>query len=65
MSSPKPSREAKINNGPSLWRDAVSYKPARNAVGHTGLLNPVAKKHLSITYENMKARIRSLLKTMH
>lgn len=54
----------KMNNGPSLWRDAVAYKPVRNAVGHTGLLNQVAKNHLSMTYENIKARIRNLLKTI-
>ncbi|KQZ22089.1 ATP-binding protein [Caulobacter sp. Root1472] len=54
----------KMNVGPSLWRDAVSYKPVRNAVGHTGLLNQVAKNHLSMTYENIKARIRNLLKAM-
>lgn len=45
----------------SLYRDAVRYKPARNAVGHTGLLSQVAKSDLNTTHENMKERIRALL----
>lgn len=45
----------------SLYRDAVRYKPARNAVGHTGLLSQVAKNDLNTTHENMKERIRALL----
>lgn len=49
---------------PSLWRDAIAYKPVRNAVGHTGLLTQVAKNHLGMTYENIKARIRVLLKAV-
>lgn len=55
---------SKLNVGASLWRDALSYKPVRNAVGHTGLLHQNAKVHLSNTYENIKARIRNLLKTV-
>nr|WP_199796967.1 ATP-binding protein [Erythrobacter sp. NAP1] len=47
---------------PSLIKDAVSYKPVRNAVGHTGLLTDNAKTHLSMTFENIKGRIRTLLK---
>lgn len=46
---------------PSLYRDATTYKPVRNAVGHTGLLTSAAKSHLSATYENIKARVRTLL----
>lgn len=46
----------------SLWKDAIAYKPGRNAVGHTGVLSTVAKGHLNITCENMKARVRKLLK---
>ncbi|NEJ74847.1 hypothetical protein GR197_30740 [Rhizobium phaseoli] len=53
---------SKTTNGKqSLWSDAVQYKPARNAVGHTGLLSPVAKTHLNTTHENIKARLRALL----
>ncbi|MBY3558580.1 ATP-binding protein [Rhizobium laguerreae] len=52
----------KTTNGmQSLWSDAVQYKPTRNAVGHTGLLSGVAKTHLNITAENIKARLRTLL----
>lgn len=45
----------------SLWTDAVSYKPVRNVVGHTGLLTKNAKQHLSLTFENIKARVKSLV----
>lgn len=45
----------------SLWTDAVSYKPVRNAVGHTGLLTSTAKQHLSVTFENIKGRVRTLI----
>lgn len=55
---------SKSATGPSLWRDAISYKPVRNAIGHTGLLTPTAKTHLGTTYENIKARIRTLLKSL-
>ena len=46
----------------SLVKYAVSYKPVRNALGHTGLLTDNAKKHLSVTFENIKGRIRILLR---
>lgn len=46
----------------SLWKDAVAYKPARNAIGHTGVLSSVAKSHLTLTFENIKARVRKLMK---
>ena len=55
---------SKSTTGASLWRDAIAYRPVRNAVGHTGLLTGVAKNHLSTTYENIKARIRNLLKAI-
>ena len=45
----------------SLWKDAVSYKPVRNAVGHTGLLTENAKKHLNLTRENIRARVKALV----
>ncbi|MCH8136410.1 MAG: hypothetical protein IIB77_10565 [Proteobacteria bacterium] len=45
----------------SLWLDAVSYAPVRNVVGHTGLLTDNAKTHLRLTYENIKARIKTLV----
>lgn len=51
------------DSGPnhSLTKDSVSYAPARNVIGHTGLLTDNAKTHLRLTYENIKARVRSLL----
>ena len=45
----------------SLWLDAVAYAPVRNVVGHTGLLTGNAKSHLRLTYENIKARIKTLV----
>ena len=52
---------SKITNGkPSLWADAINFKPVRNAVGHTGLLTPIAKSHLNITFENIRARVKAL-----
>lgn len=50
------------NKKQSLWKDAISYKPIRNAVGHTGVLSDVAKRHLNLTFENIKARVKGLLK---
>lgn len=55
---------SKVTTGPSLWRDAIAYRPVRNAVGHTGLLTQLGKNHLGTTYENIKARVRALLKTL-
>ena len=48
-------------NTASLVRDAVEYKPMRNAVGHTALLTEVAKQRLRLVYENIKGRIKTLL----
>lgn len=48
-------------NTASLVRDAVEYKPMRNAVGHTALLTNVAKQRLRLVYENIKGRIKTLL----
>lgn len=48
-------------NTASLVRDAIEYKPMRNAVGHTSLLTEVAKGRLTIVYKNIKARIITLL----
>jgi hypothetical protein len=45
----------------SLNRDATEYKPIRDAIAHTSRLTTTAKSQLSITYENIKARIVSLL----
>ena len=45
----------------SLWNDAISFRPVRNAVGHTGLLTQNAKSHLSLTFQNIRARIKSMM----
>ncbi|MCC2602551.1 ATP-binding protein [Sphingopyxis yananensis] len=52
------------NNTPSLWKDAITFRPIRNAVGHTGLLTDTAKTQLSLTLTNIKARIKTLLKNI-
>jgi len=45
----------------SLIRDAIEYKPIRDALAHTSRLTSIAKSQLSITYENIKARVVCLL----
>lgn len=52
------------NNNPSLHNDAIKFKPVRNAVAHTGILTQVAKNHLNVTFENIKARVKMLLNTL-
>ena len=47
----------------SLWFDAISYAPIRNAVGHTALLTSLAKAHLNSTYQNIRERVKTLLKS--
>lgn len=44
-----------------LSRDANEYKPIRDAVAHTARLTDDAKKKLSTVYENIKARVKTLL----
>lgn len=52
----------KSNDGTqSMWTDAVSYRPVRNVVGHTGLLTDNGKSHLRLKYENIKARVKTLI----
>lgn len=48
----------------SLWTDSVAYKPVRNAVSHTGLLTQTAKAHLNLTFENIRARVKAILKKL-
>lgn len=45
----------------SLRRDAIEYKPIRDAMSHTSRLTKAAKGRLTATYENIKARIIQLL----
>ena len=44
-----------------LVRDSTEYKPIRDAMCHTARLTSIAKLRLSCTYENIKARILTLL----
>jgi hypothetical protein len=45
----------------TLTRDAITYKPVRDAMAHTSLLTQTAKQSLNTTFENIKARVRELL----
>ncbi|HUN54436.1 MAG TPA: ATP-binding protein [Smithella sp.] len=45
----------------TLHNDAKAYRPIRNAVAHTALLTDEAKRKLTSVYENIKARIKTLL----
>lgn len=45
----------------SLTLDAIEYAPVRNVVGHTGLLTDNGKRLLGLKYENIKARIKTLV----
>ena len=49
------------NKKATLLRDAIEYKPIRDALAHTSRLTSIAKTRLTITYENIKARIVYLL----
>lgn len=53
----------KDSNGVSmpLCREHVTYKPIRNAVGHTSLLTNDAKEELSMTLRRIKGRLNFLL----
>lgn len=54
-------KKPSTKNVKSLWTDAISYKPVRNVVGHTGLLTETAKNHLRLKFENIKARVKNLI----
>jgi hypothetical protein len=45
----------------ALARDAVEFKPMRDAVAHTALLTDEAKQRLKAVRENIKARVKTLL----
>lgn len=45
----------------ALSRDAVEYKPIRDAVAHTSLITDDAKKRLNATFDNIRARIKVIL----
>jgi hypothetical protein len=44
-----------------LSRDAVEFKPMRDAVAHTALLTDLGKKRLTTVRENIKERVKTLL----
>jgi hypothetical protein len=46
----------------SLSRDANEYKPIRDAVAHTALLTDLAKKKLNTVFENIKERVKTIVK---
>lgn len=46
----------------TLLRDCMEYTPIRDAVAHTSRLTDVAKLRLNACFENIKARIKNLLK---
>ena len=45
----------------ALSRDAITYKPVRDAMAHTAVLTSNAKQILNSTFENIKARVKKLL----
>lgn len=45
----------------ALSRDAIVYKPVRDAMAHTAILTQLAKQSLNMTFENIKARVKKLL----
>ena len=45
----------------ALSRDAITYKPVRDAMAHTAILTTTAKQSLNTTFENIKARVKKLL----
>lgn len=49
------------NKNPALSRSSDIYKPVRDAVGHTSIITPTAKRQLSTELENIKARIMDLM----
>ena len=54
---------ADIQERQRLEQDAKEYKPIRDALAHTSLLTRTAKDRLTVTYENIKAKIKNFLAT--
>ncbi len=54
----RPGASGSTNN---LVTDSKEFKPIRNAVMHTALLTPGAKRKLTTIYENIKGRVKALL----
>lgn len=53
--------KAEDQKSASLSRSSVTYKPLRDAIGHTSIITDNAKQHLSLTYENIKQRLGEIL----
>lgn len=51
----------KTDQEASLGRSAITYKPMRDAVGHTSIITDNAKSMLTIVYSNIKARVSQLM----
>ena len=49
------------SNTNNLMRDAKEYKPMRDAIMHTAQLTDLAKQKLTTVFNNIKARVKSLL----
>lgn len=49
------------NKDLALSRSSIIYKPVRDAVGHTSIITPTAKKQLSVELENIKERVMTLM----
>lgn len=47
-----------------LSRSATIYKPLRDSVGHTSLLTETAKSQLTLEYQNIQARLVTLLQSL-
>jgi hypothetical protein len=56
-----PSKDGQVN---PMVKAATDYKPVRDAVGHTSLLAEPAKMHLTVTYQNIKGRVKDLLESI-
>lgn len=53
--------KAEDQKSASLSRSSVTYKPLRDAIGHTSIITDNAKQQLSLTYENIKQRLVEIL----
>jgi hypothetical protein len=56
------SDNGKAGKKAALSRDAESYKPIRDAMAHTSLLTDSAKSRLTTIFDNIRGRIKDLLK---
>ena len=57
-------KSADRNKDPGVSRDAIIYKPLRNAVGHTSILSDAAKQQLNTVFTNIKSRLHQKLEEL-